>query len=130
VGFNLTRPDAAQICLRLGTTLAKVMAGVALGGAQIDLLLDICLQPVIASAAASVENFDQLSPARRFVVCDLTFNLGDAGWRDFTNTRACISTYRFNDAVAHLMQSDWYRQVGARAIRDVTMLRTGDWVQQ
>ena len=35
--------------------------------------------------------FDALTDARRFVLCDLEFNLGSRGWLEFSSTRAIVN---------------------------------------
>jgi GH24 family phage-related lysozyme (muramidase) len=144
VGFNLQRTDAPSILASIGTSLPTVMGGTVLSDAQIDKLFAYSLQPIEAQARASLQNdhYQSLSDARRFVICDLIFNLGEEGWTDFVTTRSLIDSAChfkivgdatrahdfFTQAADHLAQSAWYSQVGDRAKRDVAMMRSSDWV--
>lgn len=112
--------------------------------AQADAIFEIALAPVLVQARASLDAgvFDALTPARQFVIVDLCYNLGDAGWLEFAETRQLISQGQllknqgrlvqahgmFVTARQHLTASPWFGQVGDRARRDVAMLVSGEWV--
>lgn len=144
VGFNCERGDAREALAKCGVSdIDAVLAGeVALTTGQINTLFAYSFAPIVSEARASLPSgvFDALSDARRFVVCDLVYNLGSAGWSEFVNTRALIAQAQeaknesrasahdlFVQAAAHLEESAWYEQVGYRAKRDVAMLREGVW---
>lgn len=143
VGFNLNRSDARQALANVGADYNAVLNGTALTSQQVSALFNYSFAPVLDEARASLEpsHFDSMSDARRFVICDLIFNLGDAGWLSFTNTRslidqACHALHTgdtggahtlFGQAAVALSQSAWYTQVGNRAKRDCAMMRTSNW---
>ncbi len=143
VGFNLNRSDASSALAQIGANYNAVMNGTALTDQQVGELFAYSLAPVVDQAQASLQpfHFDSMSDARRFVVCDLVFNLGSDGWLSFVNTRAlidqaCHAMRSGDDAGAHVLfgqaavalsQSDWYNQVGNRAKRDCAMMRTSTW---
>jgi GH24 family phage-related lysozyme (muramidase) len=143
IGFNLNRGDARAALAKIGANYDAVLHGTALTDQQVTQLFAYSLAPVIDEARASLQpmHFDSMSDARRFVICDLVFNLGNAGWLDFVNTRglidqACHAERWGNTAGAHnlfvqaataLTESDWYTEVGDRARRDVAMMRTSNW---
>jgi GH24 family phage-related lysozyme (muramidase) len=128
IGFNLTRPDASDILHSVGTSYGAVMSGAPLTETQIDRIFKICLDPVINQAAASVSGFHTLSDARRFVIIDLVFNLGNAGWLEFGATRTLISGGHFVEAANHLRGTPWFKQVAGRAVRDCNMMESSCWV--
>jgi GH24 family phage-related lysozyme (muramidase) len=146
IGYNLNRSDAASAMRLIGTDIVDVLAGtVTLTQAQIAKLFAYSFAPIENQARASLDplHYDGLSDARRFVVCDLVYNLGEQGWLDFVNTRAMLDAAchtkmtTLNAALAHrqfgavadaLMASAWYSQVGDRAKRDVAMMRSSLWV--
>jgi lysozyme len=148
IGFNLQRSDAQATLASIGVTdFAGVMAGrVALSQAEIDELFRYAFAPIESSARASLNPgvYDALTDARRFVLCDLEYNLGSRGWEGFTTTRAIVNEAQaaknagrtdqahalFGAAAAHLAASAWNGQVGERAQRDEAMMRDGVWVQQ
>jgi GH24 family phage-related lysozyme (muramidase) len=144
IGFNLLRADADSALRSVGSSLAAVNAGASLTEAQVQQLFAYSFSPIEAQARASLgpNIYDTLSDARRFVICDLVFNLGQDGWLEFAATRQLISTAQtgknqgnlaaahqcFELAAEHLEATPWYGQVGDRAKRDVAMLRSGLWV--
>jgi GH24 family phage-related lysozyme (muramidase) len=144
-GFNLERSDARQALAACGVTdVDGVMNGtVALTPAQDATLFNYSFAPIESEARASLDAgiYDALSDARRFVICDLVYNLGAAGWTAFTGTRSAIAQAQlaknigaadahdlFEAAADHLANSAWFTQVGNRARRDVAMMRSGTWV--
>ena len=145
VGFNLERGDAMLVLAKIGVSnVDGVIAGyVPLSQPQIDALLEYTFEPIEAAARASLAPgvYDALSDARRFVLCDLEFNLGQRGWLGFATTRAILDEAQgaksagkmdiahrlFGLAADHLAASAWDSQVGNRASRDVAMMRTSGW---
>lgn len=139
VGFNLQRADADDLLRGCGSNLAACMAGVELTEQQTTRLFDLSFAPILTAARASLEpkHFDSLSDARRFVVCDLVYNLGEAGWLTFAGTRfvldrAChmnltrspAAHATFNVVADRLAGSAWASQVGNRAARNIAMMRS------
>lgn len=143
VGFNLNRSDARDALTKIGADYDAVMNGTALTDQQVGDLFAYSFAPVLIEARASLQpmHFDSMSDARRFVTCDLIFNLGNAGWLGFVNTRdiidrGCHALRSGDTAGAHalfgqaadaLAQSAWYSEVGNRAKRDCAMMRTSNW---
>ena len=68
-----------------------------------------------------------LDPCRRAAVCDLIYNLGAAGFAKFHDTIADLKMKDYGAAAVHLEQSRWYKQVGRRGPRIVSLIRTGKW---
>lgn len=147
IGFNLQRSDADSALEQAGVPkdqIAGVKAGtVALTAEQVSKLFAYSFTPIISEARASLAEgvFDSMTDARRFVICDLCFNLGEGGWEGFAATRSLLNQAQaaknagnltaahnlFEDAANHLQSSAWYSQVGYRAMRDVAMIRAGVW---
>lgn len=109
---------------------------------QIGALLDRDIPSYVASAASLLPAglFDRLTPARQIAWADMAYNMGagPAGLGGFHGSIALLVAGQdekdvgsvrahghFAELAAHLEASAWYRQVGARAIRNVTMLRDG-----
>jgi GH24 family phage-related lysozyme (muramidase) len=144
-GFNLESGDAATILAQCGVAdPAAVIAGLApITQAQADATFDLMLPGYVAAARGTLAPgiFDKLSDARRFVIVDLTYNMGTGpdGWGGFTHTQSLIDqaavardpmtkSRLFGQAADALAQSAWYTQVGNRAKRNVAMLRSSNWV--
>lgn len=140
IGFNLQRDDAARALTLAGASLSDVMAGGTLTNDQVDDLFEYSFRPIIQQARGSlyIYSFDALSDARRFVICDLVYNMGLATWMSFSGTREIIAQAthltgdaahaRYGQAADHLENSAWYSQVGDRAKRNVAMMRSSNWV--
>lgn len=114
-----------------------------LTAAQADALFALILPGYINDARGSLPEgiFDALTDARRFVIVDLCYNMGLAGWNEFVNTKSNLvraqqqknqghgdtAAQLFHVAGDDLAASLWYKQTGLRAINDVAMIRTSDW---
>lgn len=128
IGFNLTRTDASAKLAALGLDINKVKAGTqTLKDAQIDSLFQGDLQAAVNSAKDSVDNFDDLTPARQFVVTDMVFNMGQSKFEGFKETIKAINADDWDTAAQEMEDSDWYHQVGDRSVQDVEMMQTGDF---
>jgi len=146
IGFNLQRSDAVHALTSCGVANPQsvILGYDSITQDQADALFLYAFAPIESSARVSLNPgiFDALSDARRFVVCDLEFNLGQRGWLGFPSTRALINEAQaaknagqsaqasalFGLAADHLRVSAWDSQVGNRARRDEAMLRSSNWV--
>ncbi len=144
-GFNLESDTAAATLAKCGVANpSAVIAGLEpITQAQADATFALMLPGYVSAARGTLGPgvFDKLSDARRFVIVDLTYNMGAGpdGWGGFVRTQALINqganapdpmtrSRLFGQAADALAQSAWYGQVGDRAKRDVAMLRTSNWV--
>jgi GH24 family phage-related lysozyme (muramidase) len=142
-GFNLENANAMAILQKAGVAdVAGVIAGrTALTQAQADSTFDQMLPGYVSDARGTLATgvFDKLSDARRFVVVDMTYNLGVAGWLGFPSARGAINAAvaatddatkraQYNRAADQMEDSAWYTQVGNRAKRNVAMMRSSGWV--
>jgi lysozyme len=74
-----------------------------------------------------------INDARQDVLANMCLNLGWdnpktpklEGLSGFVNALACIREGHYGAAAEHLLDSAWRRQVGARALRLATQMRTG-----
>lgn len=71
------------------------------------------------------EWYHGLTGARRRAIANMCFNLGLPGLLQFRRMIAAIEAEDWEEASAHLLDSRYARQVGARADRLAEMLRTG-----
>jgi GH24 family phage-related lysozyme (muramidase) len=146
IGFNLTRGDTQTALATAGVPAAEIAGvingSIALTGAQVNALFAYSFAPVVSNARQSLPGgiFDAMTDARRFVICDLVFNLGAAQWGGFTQTIALIAAAQkaknsggpeaHTDFVAtanHMRGLDWYKQTGNRSMRDCAMMEVGIW---
>lgn len=88
----------------------------------------------IADARADLDRYlpwwRGLDPVRQRVLIDMMFNMGAGspnrvGLLSFVNTLSNIRQGRYAEAAAMMLASKWASQVGSRAVRLATMMRTG-----
>lgn len=140
VGENLDNPGVYDLIEKVGASVAVVkMAPTAkdsspknavascITTAQAMALFKLVLPEYITDAAQSVTGFDSMPDPVRFVVTDLCYNLGLAGWMGFTNARSYLSQRKYFQAGQDLESTLWFTQTGDRAVRDVQMLKFLTW---
>ena len=66
-----------------------------------------------------------LDHARQNVLTNMAFNLGVNGLLGFKHALSCMQRNAWSEAADAMLQSKWARQVGARAVRLATVMRTG-----
>lgn len=69
--------------------------------------------------------FQNLNDIRQEVLVNMCFNLGFYGLSKFKNTLAFIEAGDYEQASINMLKSLWARQVGNRAVRLATMMKTG-----
>ena len=72
-------------------------------------------------------NFDTLPEPIRFILVDLSFNLGETRLREFKKFSNAILHKQFGLAAKELKNSKWYGQVGLRAQHHVKILEEIKW---
>lgn len=101
---------------------------IAISQEKADAYLRADMAKAEAACAAIVPGFDRLCDARRAVMLDMAFNLGERGLAGF---RKMLSAIRYQDwpgAAREMVDSKWARQVGIRATENVFMMLTGEWL--
>lgn len=90
-------------------------------------ILKIDLDTVRAGLKKHLPWAESLDEVRRAVLIDMCFNLGIWGLLGFKNTLAAIQSGDYVKAAGMMLQSKWAGQVGKRATRLSTMMKTGEW---
>ena len=67
----------------------------------------------------------QLDPVRQRVMLNMLFNLGGAALAGFPRFLEAMEAGNFEEAAVQMMDSEWAKQVGARATRLRDMVLTG-----
>jgi len=95
--------------------------------------LDIAEDLLRDDAAMAIEDarkvcrcFDNLSPARKCVIANMSFNLGAKRLAGFKRTLNAICSGDYTSASLYMLDSKWASQVGARARELAKMMSTGD----
>jgi lysozyme len=111
---------AGKITIGVGRNLDDV----GVGRDEIDLMLSNDIDRAEGIARRLIAAFDDLSDARKAVVCNLAFNLGNR-LAKFSDTLDAINDGRFEDAADAMLDSLWAKEVGARATRLALAMREG-----
>ena len=94
-------------------------------------ILDLILEHDIRRARRACESLPEyanLSPVRRGVLENMVFNLGLAGFMEFTRMRQALALGDYREAAKEMLDSKWARQVGARSTRLAQQMITNEWV--
>lgn len=94
---------------------------------EIDLMLKNDIAIVESSLDRSLPWWREMSDARQNVLANMCFNMGINRLLGFTNTLATMRAGRYDAAALGMLDSQWARQVGARAIRLAAVMRTGEF---
>lgn len=100
----------------------------------IDFWLDIAIRDHRAALYKALPWAEQLDPVRRYVLLDMTFNLGvepfdGDGFKDWPIFVNQVKTGKYQAAARNMRATLWARQVGRRAQRLADMMETGEWPQ-
>ena len=126
VGFNLLRDDAREKIALIGANYDRLVARAdELTDAQIDALLDMCIDEAERTARELFPVFDGLDDTRQRVLCDMSFNLGYTKFSHFIMLRRYVAKGNWTAASVEMRNSDWFRQVGVRGIRLAAMMLDG-----
>jgi len=92
---------------------------------EIDLMLDNDISSAAADLDHNIPWWRLLDPVRQRVLCNMCFNLGWPKFSQFARFFSAVNQHRFDDAALEMAASRWAVQVGERARRLETMMRTG-----
>lgn len=98
---------------------------VGLSVAEVDVLLDNDIAVAEATAKTLFPSFDSLSDARKAVLVNLAFNVGQARLSGFVKLRKAVERGDYEAASREMLDSQWARQVGQRAVRLAAQMRQG-----
>lgn len=91
---------------------------------EIDYLFNNDLNEAEAKARVFFPSFDHLSDARKAVLLNLAFNVGNK-LAEFVKLRKAVQEENFDQAATELLCSKWSNQVGVRATRLAQQMRIG-----
>ena len=110
---------------KLTIGVGRNLDDVGLHADEIDLMLTNDMAAAEKTARVLIPSFDSLSDARKAVVINMAFNLGQAKLGAFTNTLSAINEGRYGAAADEMLKSRWAVQVGQRAERLAELMRNG-----
>lgn len=89
------------------------------------MMLDNDIARVESELIARFPWFCDLTPIRQGVVIDMVFNLGISRFLKFKKTIAAIGSGNYKTAAKEMLDSDWAKQVGNRAMTLAKQMETG-----
>lgn len=92
---------------------------------EIDLMLSNDINEAVVIARSLCTTFDKLGDVRQEVLVNMAFNMGSPRLSGFKMMLAAVAASDYQEAANQMENSAWYRQVGARAERLATAMRTG-----
>jgi lysozyme len=81
------------------------------------------VQTVLSDCAILYPDFEELPEEVQQIVANMMFNLGRPRLSAFKGMKAGVDAREWNEAADQMVDSRWYRQVGARAERLVERMR-------
>ncbi|HYM22530.1 MAG TPA: glycoside hydrolase family protein [Vicinamibacterales bacterium] len=92
---------------------------------EIDFMFGHDVDDAESAIAAAVPFYPELDPVRQRVLINMTFNMGARGVLQFHDMLQALSQRQYDGAAAAMLASRWASQVGARADRLASMMRSG-----
>jgi lysozyme len=115
------RDTVGKLTIGVGRNLDDV----GLSMEEIDLLLENDITTADRTARSLFPTFDKLSEARKAVLVNLAFNLGQQRLAAFKKLRKAIQDEDWTEAAREMGNSLWASQVGARATRLIKQMEIG-----
>lgn len=101
------------------------LTDVGISQTEANALLDADLDVAIAALMRVHPDVLNLDPVRQIVLANMAFNLGVPALGHFTQMWAALDRGNWTEASAAMLDSDWARQVGARATRLAAAMKSG-----
>jgi lysozyme len=112
------------ITIGCGRLIDKRLGG-GLSDDEINYLLNNDLFRAEKTARALFAGFDRLSEARKAVLVNMAFNLGQTRLAGFQRLREAVKEQDWEQAAKEMLDSRWAKQVGNRAVRLANQMRQG-----
>lgn len=128
---ELTRDEFLKLKLYKDTKgktsigIGRNLDDVGITPAEADFLLNNDVNDVIRSLDMAIPYWKNLSEGRQRALANMCFNMGLHGLLGFRDMLAAIREGDFTKASQEALDSDWAKQVGARAQRIAVLLATG-----
>jgi lysozyme len=107
-----------------GRLIDKRLGG-GLSDDEINYLLNNDLFRAEKTARALFAGFDRLSDARKAVLVNMAFNLGQTRLAGFQRLREAVKEQDWEQAAKEMIDSRWAKQTGQRAVRLANQMREG-----
>lgn len=115
------RDTVGKLTIGVGRNLDDV----GVSAKELEFLLDNDIDAAERTARVLFTAFDDLSDARKAVLVNMAFNLGQARLSGFSKFRAAVERKDFDTASREMLNSGWATQVGSRATRLAAQMSAG-----
>lgn len=116
------RCSAGKLTIGVGRNLDD--RGISQAESRFMLENDISL---VMEQVVHLDYWFQLDEVRQLVIADMVFNLGFSKFLTFKKLNAALAVPDYTLAAHEMKDSNWYRQVGRRAVRLHQAMLTGEW---
>ena len=110
---------------KLTIGVGRNLTDVGLHDDEIALLLTNDIDFAEAACIKLIPTWDDLSGARKAVLGNMAFNMGEHTFAGFVGMLKAVNESRWDDAADAMLASHWAVQVGARSQRLADQMRTG-----
>jgi len=90
---------------------------------RVDAAFDADVEIVLSECKVLYPDFDDLPEEAQQIIANMMFNLGRPRLSKFVGMKRGVDEKDWNSAADEMVDSRWYRQVGARAERLVNRMR-------
>lgn len=97
--------------------------GTAVSDDRVDAAFDADVKVVLSDCKVLYPDFDDLPEEAQQIIANMMFNLGRPRLSKFVGMKRGVDAKDWNTAADEMVDSRWYRQVGARAERLVNRMR-------
>ena len=97
--------------------------GTAVSDDRVDAAFDADVKVVLSECKVLYPDFDDLPEEAQQIIANMMFNLGRPRLSKFVGMKRGVDEKDWNSAADEMVDSRWYRQVGARAERLVNRMR-------
>jgi lysozyme len=115
-GFNLDEPATVQYLISKGYNVNALRNKQAkISRPESEKILTELFTNAYDNARTFVSNFDALPEQARYILADMTYNMGPSRLANFKQMKAAFENNNFNEAAKQLKNSKYYNQVGRRS---------------
>jgi GH24 family phage-related lysozyme (muramidase) len=122
-GFNLDAAGAEAICQQLGLDYAGMRGGKPITPAQNDTIFSYLYGVVAADIRTIFPQVDAWPQNPAAVACDMRYQLGHDGFRQFHHAIAAFQARNWAGAIAQIQNSALANQVPNRVKKNIALLR-------
>src|SRR6056300_1260087 len=107
--------------------VGRNLEDVGLSEDEIDYLLENDIKRTKELMDDYIPWHNDLDEVRQEALINFVFNVGIGTTMKFKNAMAALEAHDYDTAAAHMMDSNWAKQVGSRAIEVTQMIETGEY---